>query len=258
LEPEWLCYSRRNFLAPNDQPAQHRTKEAEISDLSKICGVGDAYVLGPLTGEHWLVYDANFQTPDCSARGDLTIDIMMYDLPADVQQIFFTSEPEGSREGALKMTKESGLQEIADRIGGEVDDYCWNPCGYSCNAHAGKAYFMVHATPQEGCSYASFETNFGSTFGEKPSSSFKEPLNDMVQRVLNSFKPGKFTMTVFIDVGCQEAMGDAPFGAVSSLDDYKRKSTNSFHFEHDYMVTVANYTRRTSSMPPTPILGPVA
>jgi len=250
MQPEWLCYSRKNFLDPNDQPEEYRTKEAEMALCRKLCGVGDAYVLGPLTGDNWLIYDANFQDPDCSSRGDLTVDIMMYDLPTDVQKKFFTSEREGSSAfsprspGAQAMTTASGLGELAASVGGEIDDYCFSPCGYSCNVHAGDAYFMVHATPQEGCSYASFETNFGSTFGKKPDSSCGASLKDLVGRVLEAFRPAKVTITFFVDGGAREFVGGAPFEAAEK--DYKRKSTNSYHFEHDYVATVAHYERQQS------------
>lgn len=242
MEPEWLCYSRKNFLKPNEQPEQHRSKEAEMDLCRKSCGCGDCFVLGPLTGDHWLLYDANFQNPDCSNRGDFSVDIMMYDLPADVQRIFFTSEPEGSEEGARVMTEASGLGAMAASIGGEVDDYCFSPCGYSCNVHAGNAYFMVHATPQEGCSYASFETNFGSAFGDRPDGDRRGPLNELIQRVLDAFRPEKLTITLFVDGGAMEFIGNAPFEAAAK--DYRRKSTNSYHFEHDYVSTVASYVRR--------------
>lgn len=139
------------------------------------------------------------------------------------------------------MTRVSGLADVAKSIGAEVDDYCFSPCGYSCNAHAGDAYFMVHVTPEDGFSYASFETNFGASFRERPAESKNEALNQLVKRVLESFQPEKLTVTLFLDAGAVESIGDAPFAATKQ--EYKRKSLNSYHFETDYMATVANYVR---------------
>ena len=47
-------------------------------------------------------------------------------------------------------------------------------------------YFTIHVTPQDGCAYVSFETNL-----------LCESYTDLVKKVLNIFKPGKFTLTVF-------------------------------------------------------------
>merc|ERR1719230_842475 len=90
----------------------------------------------------------------------------MYELPQEVRRCFYTAEPEGSAAGAAAMTKGSGLGACIAEISKEVivDDYCFAPCGYSCNAHAGASYAIVHVTPEENCSYASFETNVGSSF----------------------------------------------------------------------------------------------
>lgn len=241
MEPEWLCYSRKNFLAPSQQPTEHQSSQTEIELCKKACGIGDAYILGPLTGEHWLLYNAEFKQVDSSVRGDLTVDMMMYGLPEDVRNKFYSDKPEGSREGAEEMTNGSGLGAMAETIGGDVDDYCFAPCGYSCNAHAGDTYFITHVTPEEACSYASFETNFGSSGSGQLTSSAAKPLNDLIRRVLEVFKPERFTMTLFIDSGALEAIGDAPWAAPDMA--YQRANTNSYHFETDYIATVGNFYR---------------
>mmetsp|Transcript_62516 Transcript_62516/g.141009 ORF Transcript_62516/g.141009 Transcript_62516/m.141009 type:complete len:386 (+) Transcript_62516:106-1263(+) len=240
LEAEWLCYSRKNFLAPSAQPWEHQSKEAEIALCRQAClGTGDAYVLGQMTGDHWLVYDAQFKWTDCTARGDFQVDLMMYDLPKDVQQLFHTSHEEGSREGAKMMTSSSGLGDAVASIGGEIDDYCFSPCGYSCNVHAGDAYAMVHVTPQEGCSYASFETNFGSSRAGQPTGDISGRLNDLVGRVLDVFRPKRLTLTLFIDQGAEEFVGKAPFAAADTR--YQRRTYTTTYFEQDYAATIANY-----------------
>jgi len=247
LEPEWGCYSRKNFLDPSDQPEQHRDYQVETAYCRKVFdGKGDAHVLGPLTGDHWLLYQTDFHLPDCSTRGDLTIDIMMYGLPAHVRDVFFTDEPEGSAEGAAEMTRASGLADVGAMLGAEIDDYCFAPCGYSCNAHAGNAYFTVHVTPQEECSYASFETNFGTSFNQLPAEETGSAMNKLVDRVLQAFQPARMTMTLFIDLGGLAPLGNAPFQAAEE-GDYRRKNLNSYHFETDYVVTVANYIRTGSA-----------
>eukprot|EP00929_Paragymnodinium_shiwhaense_P047997 TRINITY_DN24336_c0_g1_i1.p1 TRINITY_DN24336_c0_g1~~TRINITY_DN24336_c0_g1_i1.p1 ORF type:complete len:400 (-),score=72.64 TRINITY_DN24336_c0_g1_i1:188-1387(-) len=252
LKPEWLCYSRKEFQAPEKQPAEHRGMEAEIATCRQLCnGVGDAYVLGPLSGEHWMLYNADFLQPDCNQRGDFTVDMMMYGLPAEVRDAFYTSEPEGSRVGAEAMTKKSGFGAIIKSLGGEIDDYCFHPCGYSANAHIKDRYMITHVTPEEGCSYASFETNFGCVLHKPVDGDVAEPLNRLIEQVLDVFKPEKFTMTLFIDAGALGAIGQAPFQAANAS--YRRTSRNSYHFEKDYIATVANYVR---GAPQSPAMSP--
>lgn len=246
LEPEWLCYSRKNFLAPSAQPLHHQSKEAEIALCHHVCrGVGDGYVLGPMTGEHWLVYDAQFKVDKaakCTERGDFQIDIMMYGLPKDVRELF-TSDLEGNAEAATAMTRASGLADVVALLGGEVDDYVFAPCGYSCNVHAGNAYAMVHVTPQENCSYASFETNFGSTIkGGKPEPDTGKKLDVLVGKVLDAFRPNRLTITLFSDQGAVDVLGPSPFTAADRR--YRRRNLTLTHFEQDYMATIVNYEIR--------------
>lgn len=245
LEPEWLCYSRKNFLEPHSQPPEHASHDTEISKCRQVCrGIGDSFLLGPTTGEHWLLYDCAFDKDlDCSAHAEFHVDLMMYGLPADVRNHFFTFEPEGSLLAAAMMTKTSGLGELADSIQAVVDDYSFAPCGYSANMHTRcGAYAIVHVTPQEECSYASFETNFGSSRQVGSKGDVSRTLNALVGQVLNVFRPAKFTMTLFTDQGAEPAIGGAPFEAAEAR--YTRRSCTSSHFEQDYCATIANYVAR--------------
>ena len=78
-----------------------------------------------------------------------------------------------------------------------IDAYLFTPCGFSANgvvpAPDGKAlthYFTVHVTPEPQCSYASFETNV-------PHSQNGKTTADIIQQVVDIFKPGRFSITLF-------------------------------------------------------------
>ena len=79
-----------------------------------------------------------------------------------------------------------------------VDAYLFTPCGFSANGvipapdQAGTAthYFTVHVTPEPQCSYASFETNV-------PGRQSGRETSEVIEHVVNIFKPGRFSVTLF-------------------------------------------------------------
>ena len=78
-----------------------------------------------------------------------------------------------------------------------VDAYLFTPCGFSANGvipapsgGRGTHYFTVHVTPEPICSYASFETNV-------PCGQKGRETTDIIQHVVDIFKPGRFSVTLF-------------------------------------------------------------
>ncbi|KAJ5573816.1 uncharacterized protein N7459_008243 [Penicillium hispanicum] len=78
-----------------------------------------------------------------------------------------------------------------------IDAYLFTPCGFSANGvvpapdgNAPTHYFTVHVTPEPHCSYASFETNV-------PHSQNGKTTADIIQQVVDIFKPGRFSITLF-------------------------------------------------------------
>ena len=78
-----------------------------------------------------------------------------------------------------------------------IDAYMFEPCGFSANgvipAPTGREathYFTVHVTPEPHCSYASFETNV-------PNKQTGRETADVIDQVVNIFKPGRFSVTLF-------------------------------------------------------------
>ncbi|KAJ3019775.1 UNVERIFIED_CONTAM: spermidine resistance protein [Siphonaria sp. JEL0065] len=197
---------------------------------------------------------------------EVTLEIMMQELDPDVTKLFFRTEeeqkeaqeqeaweakhgkldlshivnlakqPQGIngvhknvRKGERRLLKETGIQEIYPCS--MVDDFLFDPCGYSLNGLLGPYYWTIHVTPEDICSYASFETTIpvrkfyrpnpadivdgnaardfkkkgvdaGSAAGVKPafrqgSASEYECYEDVIDHVLECFKPGKFSVTLF-------------------------------------------------------------
>lgn len=111
-----------------------------------------------------------------------------------------------------------------------IDAYLFTPCGFSANAviptqatgymdgadganarpatSAAKGsthYFTVHVTPEPECSYASFETNV-------PMRQTGRDYASIVEQVVNIFKPGRFSSTLFEAKPAGAAAGDGASG----------------------------------------------
>jgi len=103
-----------------------------------------------------------------------------------------------------------------------IDAYLFSPCGFSANgvvpappatdSSAVKAahYFTVHVTPEPICSFASFETNV-------PSGQKGRDTAEVIEHVVNIFRPGRFSVTLF------EAKGKFANPDPADEDDRRRR-----------------------------------
>jgi S-adenosylmethionine decarboxylase len=131
-----------------------------------------------------------------------------------------------------------------------IDAYLFSPCGYSANgvvpapssgadengtkpAH----YWTVHVTPEPICSYASFETNV-------PSGQNGRQTSDIIEHVVNIFKPGRFTVTFFEaknkqadeDADIQTARGAGANKRMDGVKGYRRMDRIVHEFDDYYLV----------------------
>ena len=64
---------------------------------------------------------------------------------------------------ASAVTAHSGIRALLP--GADIDDFVFDPCGYSMNALRGPICSTIHVTPEQSCSYASFELSGPSLAG---------------------------------------------------------------------------------------------
>lgn len=184
-------YSRKNFMKPDRQPHMHKSFQAEIEFLDKIIeGFSAAYCLGRLNGDCWFLYTLN-NIPNEIYHGikspDQTLELLMMDLDQNEMQKFRKFDENGGVKCPVRFTKESGIAGIF--FGSKVSAEFFDPCGYSVNGLLGKdLYWTIHVTPEPEFSYVSFETNVP-----------KENYSDVLANILKIFKPGRFTMTIFVN-----------------------------------------------------------
>ena len=150
-------------------------------------------------------------------------------------------------------TRVSGIDKLLP--GSLIDSHLFSPCGYSCNgmfdttiltknaidnnntsntiSHSksndvysiigkqGKdqqSYFTIHVTPEPQCSFVSFETNV-----------VLSNYTQLVQNVVNTFQPGSFCMSLFVDEGAD--ISDSRKGLKWEYKNYITKGTTHHAFE---------------------------
>lgn len=206
LDLDWVGYSRKNFNFPGDQQFPHGSFMQEIeylNDHKKLCEKldGNGYTLGPITADHWFVFvaDQTIRSNIEDLDNDRVLNIMMFDIDEEVADIFYYDHYESNKDAnetkdeavkriSFEQTKKAGIDALCP--GALFDPRAFEPCGYSMNAIQFKSYFTMHITPEEGSSYASFETN------QKLSS-----YTALINNVVRTFKPKRFVMTLMADEG---------------------------------------------------------
>jgi len=234
---EEIFYSRKNFQRPDLQKQPHRHFEQEVAILDRFFSDGAAYCMGSLNKDCWYIYTLNpldrYVGEAVCSEADQTIEILMSDLDPAVMAIFHR---EHSRDGR-DATKKSGIDRLLPDM--KIDDYLFDPCGYSMNGVLQNEqedcglgeYMTIHITPEPQCSYVSFESNI-------PASSYL----DIVQRVLNTFKPGKFILTIFATKTSKAAPSHNELKRCIRFGEWMRNDIQYCSFQ-DCDLTYAHFVR---------------
>jgi len=195
MHMELLQYGHLRYKFPDQQVYPHTSFKEEASFLSEIMGgeptsTGAAdfsevnqQVLGPRDGCCWYMLAVERLKPPVSPssppislrEGDDILEIAMEGMSAEVRECFgFGSSGPYDRAAAKRMTLQSGLFDALPEV--TIDDWAFEPCGYSMNGLRDAYYYTVHVTPEPGFSYSSFETN---------DPSFRNP--QMLKRIVSIF-----------------------------------------------------------------------
>lgn len=119
-----------------------------------------------------------------------------------------------------------------------MDDYVFDPCGYSANGLLGNYYYTYHITPESHCSYASFETTIPLA-ALNPESNYTA-YNQVIQKVIDVFKPARFS-TVIVRRNYEDS---EPYVAEPSLPGFKHRERIS-HSLGKWEVCVSMFEKRT-------------
>ncbi|KAJ2772646.1 spermidine resistance protein [Coemansia nantahalensis] len=141
------------------------------------------------------IHSVHDVAPAPAARTDVTVEILMTGLdPERMHSMYLggASSKEGPA-GGRAVERATGIADIYPDAAS--DSYLFTPCGFSLNGVQGDGYYTIHVTPEQHCSYASFETNIANDarFDLRDPAAIKS----LVEQVVAVFGPRKVTVTVF-------------------------------------------------------------
>jgi len=169
------------------------------------------------------------------AAVDDLFEVAMEGLDEAVCALFFESHPAhkgaSGRALARSMTDASGIGTVL--VGVDIDDWAFEPCGYSMNGSRGAYYYTIHITPEAGFSYASFETN---------DPAFRRP--ERVSAVVGIFAPSTCTVTLTT----RRARCELPVYELSGLE---RTLHERVHLDTRGEVSVCCLGFAAAGVPPT-------
>ncbi|GLV45994.1 S-adenosylmethionine decarboxylase [Carabus blaptoides fortunei] len=239
VDIENVFYSRKNFKRPELQMTPHQTFEQEVALLDTYFPDGAAYCLGPVNRDCWYLYTLNpppMLVDSCTGtEPDQTLEILMTHLDPDIMALFSREECRSAAEA----TQKSGIDKLIPNM--VIDDYLFDPCGYSMNGVSKTGCYMtIHITPEPEFSYVSFETNIAA-------SSYRE----LISRVLDTFQPGNFVITVFANQNSVAVEAPREVQRLHSLGDWARRDIQHCRFKY-YDLTCAFYTSQLSKLTQAP------
>ncbi len=180
------------WLLMRVQPSPYKDGfEEEVAFLNQYVGAlhpdgGQAYVLGePFHGLQWHVYVSGRPAPG-HPTATFNLEVCMTELDEAKAQAFFRTEAFVS---SAHTTEATGIAELLPHA--DIDDYVFEPCGYSMNGIHEHQFVTIHVTPEKGFSYASVEV-----------SGHFEDLVDcsaLLARAVGIFKPGAVAIALSVD-----------------------------------------------------------
>lgn len=217
-------FSRSNFIFPALQLFPHTSFDHEVDWLNAMFN-GSAHIMGPLKGARWHIYNASLSPAPClPVRYEVTLEVMMFKLDRTVMNQFVKSSWTGA-----EVTRQSGIDKLIP--GASIDENLFEPCGYSCNGLRGSSYMTIHITPEEHCSFVSFETNVQ-----------LNDYSDLLQRVLDTFQPGSFGVSLLVH-GDHDSRSLWSWTVGKGATKWANKGTTSHHFDNGSNVTVAQFAQ---------------
>ena len=150
------------------------------------------------------------------AENDRTYELLMYSID-EISSRYFSQDSLSAEDIRQKLRLDEYL------TGWQLDDFVFEPCGYSMNAIHGDRYCTIHLTPQHGYSYVSLETNAN--------------LGDFISIPLDVLKPHSFDLVLYHPES-REQIVDA------IRQDYRMQQEQRKTIDCGYTVDFAHWNRQ--------------
>ncbi len=249
-DDHWYLYmgGQHAPCSPAAARGADQTFEVMMTELDPQCAAQFVTLRQP--GEASMVHADNAAGDDSDLGHDLGLDTM---ARAKLDCLFLSHSeynalylPSPSLSDNLDVD-ETGADDAVP--GGKADfihdAFAFTPCGYLSNSVSkmGNYYYTLHITPESGWLYASFETNF--PFHRADS----VKVTDVLTRILDIFRPGKFLVTFFSE-GCDNGDIGANFDLLSKCPLHLQKTLNyqqqekvSYDLRGDYKLLYLNFSK---------------
>lgn len=174
---------------------------------------GSAYRIGHLDSHHHYIFYTD--KPYQAASDDVTNELLMYHIGGDTAD-YLRSSGQQIEQIREQLQLSTLLGDFA------IDDFLFEPFGYSVNGIRGQDYFTIHVTPQEDSSYVSFETNLALTGEHKA----------LFSALLHALQPGSWDIIGF----------NAPLDS-SEFPAHLRLGTCNMPMEQGYQLSFSHFQR---------------
>lgn len=184
-DPVAVKFTRGTYLWPERQPYPHQSFETEVYELCQLVPLEDVMTekLGFPGKIFHVAAAAAVPEADLALSSPLsrsTVEILMTSLDKSKSSVFF------QKSGRGPMITASGIDRLFP--GSKISDMEFPECGYSMNGIVGGSVYTIHVTPEDGCSFASFELcHFHPDDVD---------LSLLVESVVSCFDPANFTVAI--------------------------------------------------------------
>ena len=209
-----VFYQRKNEYFAHAQ----LTSFGEDTQLLSQYLTGKAYRFGEMDSHHNYVF--HLQNDYKANPGDKTYQLLAYQISEQASRIL-TFPGLSARDIRGYLNLESLLP------GFEVDDFVFEPYGYSLNAIKGNQYLTIHITPQATSSYVSFDSNID--------------LIRLAPKILNVLQPTSFDLLSFNDLAFENKIKN------KISDQYISKALVDQTLSNGYYICFATFIKPQTS-----------